>query len=120
MTATGARLLAWVRRRIVLLLATAATITFVALVGVVTLRVAEERQARTEQIGNLSRANCEGINGSNETVRFILDGALRGRSVDAPPIPDNTRRLYVETYRRLPSTDCTTGARTYFDPPFPS
>ncbi len=127
MTATGARMLAWVRRRMVLLVATIATVAFVALLGVVTLRVAGERQARLASIERLADENrrlatqlCEGTNDTNATVRFVLDGSFRNRSPDAPPISDAVRRLTVDTYRRLPSTDCQTGAKTYFDPPFPT
>ena len=115
-----ARLFAWVRRNVALLVTTLVAVSFVALTGVLIQGVYEERQKRTAQIEALARSNCEGINQTNETVRFILDGALRNRPLDAPPIPESRRRLYVDTYRRLPHTDCTTGVRTDFAPPFPS
>ncbi len=134
MTSTGARLLAWVWRRRQLLIASVATTAFVAVMLAGTLKVYDERRARLAAVEALATENkrladanaaqdveqCEGINNVNATVRFVLDGSLRNRSPDAPPISDATRRLTVDTYRRLPHTDCASGERTYFDPPFPS
>ncbi len=119
MTATGARLLAWARRNLLLIATTLAATGFVAFMVVSTFRLYDERQARTEEIENLARQNCEGINGSNDTLRFLLDGTIRGRTPNSPPLSDAARQLTLDTYRRLPQTDCTTGAKTYFDPPFP-
>jgi hypothetical protein len=131
-TSTGARFLAWVRRRALLLVATGATVAFVAVMVAGTLKVYDERRARLAAVEALAgenqrlaeanaeqdRQQCEGINATNGTVRFILDAGLRLRSPDNP-IGDGLRAAYVDAYRRLPRTDCDTGAKTFFDPPFP-
>lgn len=126
MTATGARLLAWARRRALLLVSTVATAAFVAVMIAATLKVYEERRARLVAVEELAAENqaqnlaqCEGINDGNATLRFLLDGVIRGRTPTSPPLSDAARQLTIDTYRRLPQTDCTTGEKTYFDPPFP-
>ncbi len=126
MTSTGARLVAWVRRHLFLVVTTVATVALIAFMVVATFRLYDERQARLDAVEDLADANrqlgveqCQGINGINATVRFVLDSGLRNRPPGSPAITDATRRLYVDTYRRLPATDCVTGAKTYFDPPFP-
>ncbi len=70
-------------------------------------------------VEDLARANCRSVNQSNETIRFILDSGLRLRSPTNPLSPQ-LRQLYVDVYRRVPDTDCSTGKKTYFDPPFPN
>lgn len=119
MTATGARMWAWLRTHLRLIFA--AALVFALMVGLfsTTFRLYDERQARLATNEALTRAQCEGLNGSNSTIRFILDAGLRLRSPDNP-ISDGLRAAYTEAYRRLPLTDCITGAKTYFDPPFPS
>jgi hypothetical protein len=112
------RLGAWAYRRRLTILAGAVVFGFAAALFVPIFRLYDERQERTAQIEGLARENCEGINETNATVRFVLDGSIRNRPAGAP-ISDAARQLTIDTYRRLPQTDCTTGAKTYFDPPFP-
>ncbi len=133
MTSTGTRILAWVWRRRLLLLASVATVAFVGVMLAGTLKVYDERRARLAAVEALAlenkrladanaeqdRQQCEGINETNATVRFVLDGSIRNRPPDAPPISDGSRRLTIDTYRRLPQTNCETGEKTYYDPPFP-
>ncbi len=116
---SGARLRAWAGRHLLTIAAGAVVLAFVLVTFVATFRLYDERQARSEQVEALARQNCEGINETNATVRFVLDGSIRNRSADAPPISDASRRLTIDTYRRLPSTDCETGEKTFYDPPFP-
>ena len=127
------RLAAWARTHSLVLVAISATMAVVVTIFATTFRLYDERQARlvaierlTEQTaanaeGNRQRGieQCEGINASNETLRLLLDGAIRARTPDSPPITPEARQLTIDTYRRLPRTDCMTGAKTYFDPPFP-
>ncbi len=127
MTATGVRFLRWMQRRAVLIAATTATVGFVAFMSVVTFRLYDERQLRVDAIAEQARMNrminldlCEGLNESNGTLRFLLDGSIRGRTATSAPLSDAQRQLTIEIYRRLPSTDCETGEKTYYDPPFPS
>lgn len=124
---TAVRLAGWVRRHALVLIAGVAVLGLVVAIFVGTFRVYDERQARLTAIEALAAENaeqdrqqCEDLNGSNATIRFILDGILRARPDGAPPIPEATRQLYIDTYRRLPHTDCTTGVRTDFAPPFPA
>lgn len=117
-TSTGRRLAAWGRRNAVLLLATVAVVALGGFLLASTLQLAEERRARLEVIEQLTLDQCEGINGTNATVRFVLGAGLRLRSPDNPVSPE-LREAYEDAYRRLPHTDCTTGAETYSDPPFP-
>ncbi len=126
MTATGARLLVWLRRRWVLVLAAVAAASFVALMTVLVARVYEERQIRVDAIAEQTRMNrminhdlCAGMNEANGSVRFILDGTLRNRAPDAPAIRPELRQLYIDAYRRLPERNCETGEKTFYDPPFP-
>lgn len=133
MTSTGARLVAWARRHVVLIVATVVTLVFVATMAAVITRLYEEKQLRLAAIAEQARMNaqqteanrmnardlCQGLNGSNETLRFLLDGALRGRTPTSPPLSDTQRQLTIDIYRRLPETNCQTGEKTYYDPPFP-
>jgi hypothetical protein len=119
MTATGARLLAWLRRRCVLIVAAVAAGAFVALVTVLVVRVYEERRLRLDAFAEQAHDLCTGLNEANGSVRFILDGTLRNRQPDAPAIRPDLRQLYVDAYRQLPERNCETGERTYYDPPFP-
>lgn len=109
----------WVRRHLLAIAATAALVAFLAFMLVATTRLYDERQQRLDSIEQLGAAQCEGINETNATVRFILDAGLRLRSASNPLSPE-LRAAYVEAYKRLPLTDCATGVRTFFDPPFPS
>lgn len=132
---TAARLAAWARRHTLLLAAFAVTLAFVGAVFTSTFRAYDERQERIAAIEALAKENkrlgevnaeqdreqCEGINGVNEMVRFVFDSQLRLRAQnpDAPPIPPELKQVYVELYTKVPLTDCATGAKTFFDPPFP-
>jgi hypothetical protein len=129
---SGARLAAWARTHDLLLVAIGATLALVVVMFVTTFRIYDsrqeldaERQFRLDAVAEQARMNrminndlCEGLNRTNETIRFVLDGSLRNRPAD-PPLSEASRRLTIDTYRRLPHTDCDTGAKTYFDPPFP-
>jgi cell division protein FtsL len=124
------RFAAWCRTNALLLVAVGATLVLVVTIFATTFRLYDERQERLAAIEALvtetrrladenaeqNHQQCEGINGSNETLRNLLDASISrpGRS-----FTDDERRLAIDTYRRLPVTDCTTGAKTYFDPPFP-
>jgi hypothetical protein len=130
---TGARLAGWARTHALLLMAGATAVALVVTVFITTFRIYDERQARLASIEALAdearrlaeenaeqdREQCESDNGIAGTVRFILDAGLRLRSPDNPISPA-LRQAYIDAYRRLPLTDCDTGAKTYFDPPFPS
>jgi hypothetical protein len=116
----------WVRRHLLAIVATVALVAFLAFMLVTTVRIYDERQQRLDAVERLAevaeqlgRSHCEGINETNATVRFILDAGLRLRSASNPLSPE-LRAAYVEAYKRLPLTDCATGVRTFFDPPFPS
>lgn len=129
---TVARLLAWCKDHAPLLVAAALGLGLVVTIFATTFRIYDERQARLASIEELTRrtatnaaANrqraieqCEATNGTNGTVRFILDSGLRLRS-PANPVSPELRQAYLDAYARLPHTDCATGAKTYFDPPFP-
>lgn len=136
---TVMRLLAWCKAQALLLVAIVATLALVVTIFTTTFRLYDERQARLASIEELTmrtaeltmrtaanaEANrqraldqCEATNGTNGTVRFILDSGLRLRS-PANPVSPELRQAYLDAYARLPHTDCATGAKTYFDPPFP-
>ena len=128
---TVSRLLGWCKAHALLLVAIAATLGLVVTIFVTTFRIYDERQARLAAIEELTRrtatnaeANrqraldqCQATNGTNGTVRFILDAGLRLRSPDNPISPE-LRQAYIDAYSRLPHIDCATGARTDFAPPF--
>lgn len=128
---TRDRVLAWLRRHLALA-ATLVTFSLVVAMLVGSFKVYDDRREEIAVIKELTRrtavnaaANrqrameqCEGINGTNSTIRFILDAGLRLRSPDNPISPA-LRQAYIDAYKRLPLTDCETGAKTVFDPPFP-
>jgi hypothetical protein len=125
MTSTGARLWAWGLRHRLAILGAVAVVAFVAVTFATTFRLYDERQLRLNAIAEQALMNrmintdlCQGLNAANETIRFVLDAGLRLRSPDNP-IGDGLRAAYVDAYRRLPHTNCDTGAKTFFDPPFP-
>ncbi len=127
---TGGRLWAWVLRHRLSLLAGAVVLAFVTVTFVSTFRLYDnrqqleaERQFRLDAITEQARMNrmfgydlCVGLNGANETLRNLLDASVR--RITAASLTDEQLQLTIDTYRRLPSTDCETGAKTYFDPPF--
>jgi hypothetical protein len=119
MTATGARLLAWLRRHLAFIAATVATVAFVALMAVLVARVYDERRLHLAAVAEQAHDLCTGLNEANGSVRFILDGTLRNRQPDAPAIRPDLRQLYIDAYRRLSERNCETGEKTYYDPPFP-
>ncbi len=124
----GERYSSWLTRHVMkayLLLAGGIVAAFV-LMGIGFARVEDDRQRRLNAVTQQADTNrtinrdlCEGLNGSNETLRFLLDGALRGRTPTSPPLTDSARQLTIDTYRRLPSTNCETGEKTYHEPPLP-
>ncbi len=130
---TGGRLWALVREHRLAILATVVVLAFATVTFATTFRIYDERQFRLDAVAEQARMNaqqaeanrmtardlCVGLNDANETLRNLLDGALRARP-PGTPIADEARRLTIDTYRRLPSTDCETGAKTYYDPPFPT
>lgn len=125
------RLGEWAYRRRLTLLVGALVLGFAVTMFVTTFRIYDERQERLAAIeelaqrtadnaeGNRQRAleQCEATNGTNSTVRFILGAGLRVRAPDNPISPE-LRQAYIDAYQRMPHTDCATGAKTYFDPPF--
>jgi hypothetical protein len=127
-----ARLIGWARTHALLLVAAGAALALIVTIFITTFRIYDERQARLTAVEELTRrtaanaaANrqraleqCEATNGTNGTVRFILGAGLRLRSPDNPISPE-LRQAYIEAYRQLPLTDCATGEKTYYDPPFP-
>jgi signal transduction histidine kinase len=133
-TSTGARLLAWLRRRWVFVVATAVTILFVATMAVVVLRDAErdreldaERQLRLDAIAEQARMNrmiaydlCTGLNEANGALRRLLDDTIRLRP-PSRPFTDEERAIAAARYRDLPERNCESaeGEKTYYDPPFP-
>lgn len=125
MTSTGVRLLAWVRRHAVLIVATVVTVAFVSTMAMLTFRLYDQRRYALAAVAEQARMNrmlnhdlCEGLNGANETLRNLLDASVR--RITAASLTADQLRLTIDTYRRLPSTDCETGAKTYYDPPFPN
>ena len=125
------RLVGWAQRHLLVLVAGALVLGFAVVMFVTTFRIYDERQERLAAIEELTRrtaANaegnrrraleqCEATNGTNGTVRFILDAGLRLRAPDNPISPE-LRQAYIDAYRRLPYINCATGARTDFAPPF--
>jgi hypothetical protein len=118
------RLGAWAYRRRLTIFAGVAVVWRGGMFFASSVRLYEERQARLDDIEALTAENdrqnieqCEGLNGSNQTLRELLDASIRRRPAESFSAED--RRLAVDTYRRLPHTDCTTGEKHYFDPPFP-
>lgn len=120
----GGRLWALVREHRLAILATVVVLVFATVTFATTFRFYDERQLRVEAIAEQARMNemlnrelCEGLNGSNETLRNLLDASVR--RIPASSLTADQLQLTLDTYRRLPSTDCETGAKTYYDPPFP-
>lgn len=127
------RFAGWARTHALLLGAAGAALGLVVVMFATTYRLYDSRRAEVAAIRALTaetralvaehevqgRALCEAVNGTNATVRFILDAGLRLRAPDNPISPA-LRQAYIDAYRQLPLTDCATGAKTYFDPPFPS
>jgi signal transduction histidine kinase len=127
-TSTGARLLAWLRRRWVFVLATLVAALFVATMAAVTARLYEERQLRLDAIAEQSRMNrminhdlCTGLNEANGALRRLLDDTIRLRP-PSRPFTEEERAIAVARYRDLPERNCESaeGEKTYFDPPFPA
>lgn len=128
---TLARLLAWAKAHALILLAAGATLALVVVVFAVSFRLYDSRRAEVAAIKALTaetrgivahheeqdRALCEQGNDTNATVRFILDAGLRLRAPDNPISPE-LREAYIDAYSRLSHTDCATGAKRTFAPPF--
>ena len=125
------RLAAWARARSWLLFAAAVALGLVVVVFVTSYRLYDSRRAEVAAIKALTaetraivahheeqdRELCEQGNDTNATVRFILDAGLRLRAPDNPISPE-LRQAYIDAYARLSHTDCATGAKTVFAPPF--
>lgn len=82
-------------------------------------RLAQENSRLVAENKRQDQGQCEGINGVNAAVRFLLDGSIRNRPAGSPSFTDDQRAFARQVYERLPETDCATNAKKTYDPPFP-
>lgn len=63
---------------------------------------------------------CKGINDANGAVRFLLDATVARPRPTSNPLTEEDKELLTQAYEKLPETDCVTGYKKVYEPPFPA